>query len=119
MAIPATVGTGFQLLRALRARDIQAASALTTSGGKKVIAKLLASPTDPRAAAIAGWAGSGQGRVQGTRGMFRFVELPETRVAVLDLFLERGGWRLDDVRIVDRAEYEAFGHLDETSNIAP
>lgn len=115
MGIPRTVGTGSQILRALRGRDVQAASALATAGGRKRIAKLVASPADPCAQAIAAWSGTANGRVNGTRGMCSFAELPEGRVVVLDLFLERGGWRVDDVRIVDASEFADFGRVDEAT----
>jgi hypothetical protein len=114
MSIPATVAAAFRVLRALRARNAQAASDVATARGKKRIAKLIAVASDPCAKAIAAWGGTAQGRVAVRRALCRFAELPEGQVAVLDLVLEPGGWKLDDARIVPSDEYEDFGDIDES-----
>jgi hypothetical protein len=115
MAIPGSVATGLRLLRALRGRDVQAATQLATRAGKLRIAKLLAAPSDPCAQAIASSSTVADGRVQGQRAQCRFADLPDGRVAVLDLVLEPGGWRLDDARVIARTEYDEFGKPDEAA----
>jgi hypothetical protein len=59
-----------------------------------------------------------EGRVQGVRALCRFATLPESKVLALDLALERGGWRFEDVRTMDAAEYDQFGQIEANAGTA-
>jgi hypothetical protein len=113
VTIPATVVLAFDVLAAVRDGDPERAALRTTRAGGKRLARILGDAGDPRAAPLRTWDGAAQGRVQGDRALCRFGTLADGRVAVLDLRLGRDGWRVDDVRLLARDDYDDFGVLDE------